>query len=223
MSEKSSRNLIGYVLKIFFENFKPVYIFYTAMIVALFSLSLIASLDSRVAGFFELSAGNPFGIILSIFAQNSLSGFAVNVFSTYLIVFAFTSSSSLLKFYGFSLKGDPSKYLIVSPTLSSLIANAIAYGLVAGYSLQSTLSGFHVMVQSLLGFTSVVLLYMFLVLRGFRRLFYPLSLIILFSLALYLFYGLYALGLENFIFDFQKILSLTLGLSSGTLTVKRFG
>jgi len=221
MAEDSSKEIVRNVLKIFFENYKKIYIFYTILVVLLIFGSIIVYVDNRLVNFFELSIANPFGIILSIFIQNSLPGLAVNIFSIYLIILAFTASSALLKSYNLSLKNDLSKYFIPSPLLSSILANLLTYTILAVYNLDYVhLTGFHMFVQALIGLTFITLLYMFLTLKGYKKIFYPVSLTIMLAVILYIVYGVQAFGLGSFMFDFQKFLSLTFGLLSGLIIVK---
>jgi len=221
MDEDSSKEIVKNVLKIFFENYKKIYIFHTILVILLIFGSIIVLVDNRLVNFFELSIANPFGIILSIFIQNSLPGLAVNIFSIYLIILAFTVSSALLKFYNFSLKNDFPKYFILSPVLSSVLANLLTYAILTVYNLDYVrLSGFHVFIQALIGLTFIMILYMFLMLKGYKKIFSPASLTIIVAVTLYIVYGVQAFGLGAFMFDFQKFSSLIFGLLSGFIIVK---
>lgn len=221
MDEDSSKEIVKNVLKIFFENYKKIYIFHTILVILLIFGSIIVLVDNRLVNFFELSIANPFGIILSIFIQNSLPGLAVNIFSIYLIILAFTVSSALLKFYNFSLKNDFPKYFILSPVLSSVLANLLTYAILTVYNLDYVrLSGFHVFIQALIGLTFIMILYMFLMLKGYKKIFSPASLTIIVAVTLYIVYGVQAFGLGTFMFDFQKFSSLIFGLLSGFIIVK---
>ncbi|MBC7091846.1 MAG: hypothetical protein H5T50_08085 [Nitrososphaeria archaeon] len=221
MGEDSSKEIIGNVLKMFFEDYKKIYLFYTIMIILLTLTSIILFIDNSLVNVFELSIANPFGIILSLFVQNSLPGLAVNIFSTYLIIFAFTSSSALLKSYNLSLKNDFSKYFILSPILSSILSNLLTYLILTIYNLDYVnILGSHVLIQSLIGLTSTILFYMFLTLKGYKKIFYPILLTIVAAITLYIIYGIQVLGLGAFMFDFQKFSSLIFGLLSGAIFAK---
>ncbi len=170
MAEDSSKKIMGNVLKMFFESYKKIYLFYTILIILLISASIIVFFDNSLVNFFELSIKNPFGIILSLFVQNSLPGLAVNILSAYLIILAFTSSSAILKSYNLSFKNDFSKYFILSPIISSILANLLTYLMLTIYNLDYVkILGFHVLVQSLIGLTSTILFYMFLILKGYKK------------------------------------------------------
>ncbi len=136
MAEDSSKKIMGNVLKMFFESYKKIYLFYTILIIL----------------------------------QNSLPGLAVNILSAYLIILAFTSSSAILKSYNLSFKNDFSKYFILSPIISSILANLLTYLMLTIYNLDYVkILGFHVLVQSLIGLTSTILFYMFLILKGYKK------------------------------------------------------
>lgn len=225
MADKSSKVQISHVLKLLFEKYKRIYFFYTGLIVTLIFVSLLVFFDSRLSSLFELSDKNPFGILSSIFMQNSFYSLVFNIFSVFLLIFSFTCSNSILENYGFSLKYDLSKFFIFVPIASSIIGNIITYALIISYNLSGiALAGFHVIVQSLLGFTILIILYMSFTFKSYGKFFFPLSLIILGFLGLYLFYGISFFGLRSFIFDFQKFLSLFLGMLSSIVIAKlKFG
>lgn len=192
--------------------------FYMGLIVVLILVSLTAFFDSRLAEWFTLSARNPFGIISSIFMQNSFSSLTVNIFSVFLLIFTFTSLNSILEAYNFSLKYDLSKAFMFLPLISSIIANIIIYSTLTNYNLFNVaLSGFHVFVQPLLGFSISIVLSMLLMFKDCKKFFLPVSIALLGFLCSYLFYSIYFFGLSNFIFDFQRLLSLSLGLLSGAV------
>lgn len=214
----SSKTEIVSVIKLLFKKYKNIYMFYIGLIVVLILVSLTALFDSGLAELFTLSARNPFGIISSIFMQNSFSSLTVNIFSVFLLIFTFTSLNSILEAYNFSLKYDLSKSFMFLPLISSIITNIITYATLANYNLSNvSLSGFHVLVQPLLGFSISIALFMLLMFKGYRKFFLPISIILLGFLCLYIFYNIYFFGLGNFIFDFQRFLSLSLGLLSGAV------
>lgn len=214
----SSKTGIDYVIKLLFRRYKNIYIFYTSLIVVLVLVSLIVFFDNRLAQLFELSAKNPLGILSSIFMQNSFSSLIANIFSVFLLIFIFSSLNSILEVYNFKLKYDLTKSFMFFPLISSIITNIIAYTIIVLYNFSGNiLSGFHVLVQPLLGFSMSLILFMLLAFKGYKKFFIPLSFMLLSFIYLYLFYGIYFFGLNNFIFDFQKFFSLSLGLLSGII------
>lgn len=212
----SSKTGIDYVIKLLFRRYKNIYIFYTSLIVVLVLVSLIVFFDNRLAQLFELSAKNPLGILSSIFMQNSFSSLIANIFSVFLLIFIFSSLNSILEVYNFKLKYDLTKSFMFFPLISSIVTNIIVYAIIVFYNFsESILSGFHVLVQPLLGFSVSLILFMLLAFKGYKKFFIPLSFMLLSFIYLYLFYGIYFFGLNNFIFEFQKFFSLSLGLLSG--------
>ncbi|MCX8188690.1 MAG: FUSC family protein [Nitrososphaeria archaeon] len=212
----SSKTEIGYVLKLLFKGYKNIYMFYVSLIIVLIFVSLTVFFDNQLANLFELSMRNPLGILSSIFMQNSFSSLIVNIFSVILLILTFTSLNSILEVYNFKLKYDLSKSFMFFPLLSSIITNITTYAILLFYNFSEVvLSGFHVLVQPLLGFSISLTLFMLLLFEGRRKFFLPLSLTLLGFLVLYILYGIYFFGLSSFIFDFQKFFSLSLGLLSG--------